>query len=164
MDVIFSNEGTPLMAQGKQIIAFTSDIGKKVLEKTFNAFPYNNKDYVAWGNNNRQPEDDESLINKTTVLRTGLNYKCRVAHGQGVLPVMVEGYDERLNEIYKPVNDKQVISYLNDYSFESYLNTTLQNLFKFGNAFPIFTFNYDASKILRIAPVNSTYRKLLIGQ
>jgi len=163
MEVLYSKDGTPLMAQGSKAIVFTSN-ERQPTEKTHDAFQYNDVAYAGWGGANRQPEDDELLIAKTPVLRTGLSYKCRVAHGQGVIPIVIDGYDESLNEIYKPLNNKDIINFLNDYVFESYLNTTFQNLFKFGNAFPIFTFNSDASKILRVEARSARHCRISIDK
>jgi len=160
MDILYGTDGNPLAMTGKKIIAVTTNVGKKTLENTSDKFVYNDREYVMWGAANRQPEDDEQLIGKTTVLRTVLNFKCRVAHGQGCIPVTIEGYDEICNEIYKPVQNKELINYLNSYGFEYFLTTTFQNLFKFGNAFPVFTFNHNATKIVRTTAFSARHCRI----
>ena len=166
MEVLYNSDGTPLIAFGKNVVAITTNVGKKdkVNEVLVDKFTYNQREYAMWGPNNRQPEDNEQIINKTPVLRTGLNFKSRVTFGQGCIPVNIDGYDANNNEIYKIVQDKEVINYLNNYSFRTYLHNIFRDTFKHANAFPVYTFNIDGSKILRVSAFSARHCRISIDK
>jgi len=164
MEVVYGKDGNPLMMMGKKTIAITSNVGKKVIEETFDKFSYNKREYAMWGAANRQPNEDNELIRKTTVLRTGLSYKCRIVHGESCIPVIISGYDAKCNEIYKPIENTEFIRYLNSYVFEKYLTETVRDLFNFGNTFPVYTFNADATKILRTTSFSARHCRISIDK
>jgi len=158
MEATYDNNGNPLVMIGK--IAKKESSQVQPHESSSDTFTYNGIEYVSWGDNNKQPEEDEKAIRKSTVLTTGLVYKCEVVHGEGCVPVTIAGYDENCNTIYKPVENNDIVHYLNSKMFENYLSVTIQNLYKYGNAFPILVFNYDASKILRVDPISSRHCRI----
>lgn len=158
MEVTYDNKGTPLMMVGK--IEKKESTPIKPTISSSDTFTYNKVEYVSWGDNNCQPQEDEKAIRKSTVLTTGLVYKCEVVHGEGCVPVTITGYDANCNVVYKPVENNDIVHYLNSKMFESYLSNTVQNLYKYGNAFPILVFNNDASKILRVDSISARHCRI----
>ena len=99
MDILFDNQGNPKVFKGKT--SFGSTISEPVQEKLYDTFEYKKVEYASWGETNRYPDDAEQIIEATSVLKTGLNYKVRCCYGQGVVPVQVTGFDERNNEVFE---------------------------------------------------------------
>lgn len=161
MEILFSKDGTPLVYKGANFFGstMTSTI-KNINEKTEDVFSYKGKEYVAWGSNNRYPDDAEQIIETTSVLKTGLNYKSRCCYGQGVVPVQVEGFDENNNEIFKPVTDKEMLAYLRGLTFRNYHTAAFRDLIKFGNCFPVLVFNNAGDKIVRVQIENARHCRI----
>ena len=161
MEILFSNDGTPLLYKGSRMFGSTiAATNKTINEKNDDTFVYNNKEYAAWGGNNRYPDDAEAIIEKTSVLKTGLNYKCRCCYGQGVIPVQVQGFDQQNNEIFTPVTDKELLAYLRGLPFRNYHTAAFRDLIKFGNCFPVFVFNNEGNKIVRVQMENARHCRI----
>jgi len=137
---------------------------KTITNTRVTTFQYKNSDYVCWGENNRFPDDAELLIHRTGVLQTALNYKSRCCHGQGVIPVVLEGLDENLKEIYKPLNDIELISFLDNYTFTNYHKDAFRDINKFGNCFPLLVPNEAGDKIVRIDALNARHCRLSVDK
>lgn len=159
--------GTPLVHIVNDTIFTTVSNGastpiskKTVSHNPFSTFKYNGTVYVYWGDNNRFPDEAELLIHRTGVLQTALNYKNRVCYGQGVLPVIFENYDDNLKEIYKPVNDPEIISYLDSYTFKNYHISSFRDINKFGNCYPLLIPNLAGNKIVRLDCLNARHCRL----
>jgi len=164
METTYSKDGTPLVMLGTDRSSQSLATPIEPVSSSGDTFSYNRVEYVSWGDANRQPEDDELAIRKSTVLTTGLVYKCEVVHGEGCVPVTIQGYDDKCNAIYKPVENNDIVHYLNSKMFEDYLTKTIQNLYKYGNAFCILTFNTDASKILRVESVSARHSRISVDK
>jgi len=160
MEVIFNNSGTPLLFMGNKTYGKTITTTKQVNEELLSVFSHNEVEYAYWGDCNRYPEKALNVIGKTGVLSTGLNYKCRCSFGQGVLPMMLAGVDEKCKVIYEPFNDKEVLNYLRGYSFRNYHTNAFRDLIKLGNCFPVFVFNQTGDKILRVDTLNARHCRL----
>ncbi len=159
MEILYNKEGVPLLATGEKTFVSTTG-SKKVTEEPNEEFGFQNIDYVTWGGNNRLPDDMADIIGRTGVLSTALNYKCRVCFGQGVVPVKVTGYDDKMSEMYDVVNNAEVIRYLNSYQFRNYHTSVFRDLIKFGNAFPIMHFNITGKKIVSVSVMNARHCRL----
>lgn len=158
---IYNKNGIPLLSVGnKAFISTTGSNIKTVKEKTDNTFSYKEKKYIEWGDANNYPDEAEKTIVKTGVLQTGLNYKSRCCYGQGVMPVKVDGFDEKGNEIITIINDAEILNYLRGYAFRNYHTTAFRDLIKFANCFPLFVFNQDFTKILRVDIINARHCRL----
>ena len=163
MEVIFNNSGTPLLFLGNKTYGKTITT-KQVNEELLSVFSHNNVEYAYWGDCNRYPDRALNIIGKTGVLSTGLNYKCRCCFGQGVLPMMLAGVDEKGKAIYEPFNDKEVLNYLRGYSFRNYHTNAFRDLIKLGNCFPIFVFDQAGEKIVRVSAINARHCRLSIDK
>lgn len=159
MDLLFNKEGTPLMLSGKAV--FGSTIGsKRVVETPEYLFSFKDVEYMQWGDNNCYPDDADAVIEGTSVLKTGLNYKVRCCYGQGVVPVQVVGFDDNNSEVLKPVNDADVLSYLRGLPFRNFHTAAFRDLIKFGNCFPLLVFNNAGDKIVRVEILNARHCRI----
>lgn len=158
MEILFDNNGTPKMFKGKTV--FGSTLNKPLKEKLYDTFSYKEVEYASWGDNNCYPDDAERTIECTSVLKTGLNYKVRCCYGQGVVPVQVVGFDEQNNEVFKPVADADLLTYLRGMVFRNYHGAAFRDLIKFGNCFPVFVFNNAGDKIVRVQLMNARHCRM----
>lgn len=165
MKILFNNEGSPMMMSGAVFFGSTIPATTKPInEKRDDKFKFLDVEYATWGDSNNYPDEAELLINKTSVLKTGLNYKCRCCYGQGVVPVKVEGFDENNNEIFKPLKDMDLLSYLRGITFRNYHTGAFRDLIKFGNYFPLFIFNIKGDKIVRVETLNARHCRISIDK
>jgi hypothetical protein len=160
-----NNNGIPILRVTKHAIfdVANSDKDKQknnVQTKNVDCFTYNKIEFVSWGNNNRFPDDAEALIHCTGVLQTALNYKSRCCYGQGVIPAKLTGLDDNLNEIYKPLNQIEILNFLNGYTFQNYHISAFRDINKFGNCFPLLVPNIEGNKIIRIEALNARHCRL----
>lgn len=162
MEILFDNQGDPKLFYGKTV--FGSTITKLVEEKLYDTFFFNKVEYASWGDNNHYPDDAENTIEATSVLKTGLNYKVRCCYGQGVVPVEMIGFDDKNNEIFQPVRDKDVLSYLRGMVFRKYHGASFRDLIKFGNCFPVLVFNEAGNKIVRAQIMNARHCRLSVDK
>lgn len=147
------------MLSGKAV--FGSTIGRKrVVETPEYLFSFKDVEYVQWGDNNCYPDDADAVIEGTSVLKTGLNYKVRCCYGQGVVPVQVVGFDDNNSEVLKPVNDADVLSYLRGLPFRNFHTAAFRDLIKFGNCFPLLVFNNAGDKIVRVEILNARHCRI----
>lgn len=120
-------------------------------------FDVKGKNFVFWGNNNNYPEEAMAAIGRTGVLNTAIGFKARMSFGQGVVPMDVKGYDENGDAIIEPCNDEEVQHYVHSRSFREYITAAFRDIFKFGNCFPIFYFNENGTKIVRLLLRNARH-------
>ena len=159
--------GVPLMRVTKRAIFNTTGVFspepvkfKSKSDPKVLTFSYNGADFVRWGDGNRFPDEAVKIIGKTGVLATAINYKCRCCHGQGVVPAKVTGLNEKLEEVYVPVNDSEILSYLRGYTFRNYHLGAFRDLIKFGNCFPLLVPNREGNKIVRVDILNARHCRL----
>ena len=164
MEILFDKKGEPKVFRGRNSFGSTITAGKDVQERVDERFTYNKVEYACWGDTNHFPDDAEKTIRSTSVLQTGLNYKVRCCYGQGVVPVKVSGFDENNNEIFTPVRDRDILSYLRGKPFRDYHTAAFRDLTKFGNAFPLLVFNNGGDRIVRVQILNARHCRLSIDK
>lgn len=96
MEIIYNNEGTPLLIQSSSMFASTIADKASMEERRRVLFPYddNHRDYtyvdgkrvVSWGTDNHFPYHAIRTVRDTTVLNTGLKFLAADA-GTGHLPL-----------------------------------------------------------------------------
>lgn len=163
MEILFDKKGEPKMFQGSGIFGSTNTV-KTVQERLDDRFSFRKREYATWGETNCFPDDAEKTIRSTSVLQTGLNYKARCCYGQGVVPVKVAGFDENNNEIFEPVQDRDVLNYLRGLSFRNFHTAAFRDLIKFGNAFPLLVFNNAGDKIVRAQILNARHCRISVDK
>lgn len=166
--ILFDPNGLPIAISSNLFFSSTRLQVQRVTEKPSQVFEVNGVSYVNWGDNNRYPDDAVMTIGRTGVLSTAVGFKCRTSFGQGVVAMQSTGYDEDGEEVLKPCKIQEVNDYLSGYTFIRYASTAFRDLFKFGNAFPIFYFN-EKGDIVNIICRNARHcrisqdkRKLLV--
>lgn len=166
--ILFNKEGDPKMWVGSRTFGWSKNVpsvnvkGRDVSDTFFLARQGNRKplEFVSWGENNRFPEDAVHTIESTNVLQTGLNFKARVAYGQGVLPFEYGGFDDKGNEVLKAVQDKELVGYLRGYSCRRSVQGLLRDVYRFGNAYAVFIFSDDGSRILSVETMNARHCRM----
>lgn len=163
MEILFDKKGEPKVFRGKTVFGSTTTV-KPVEERLDEYFSFDKRDYATWGDTNCFPDDAERTIRTTSVLQTGLNYKARCCYGQGVVPVKVSGFDDNNNEIFEPVRDRNILSYLRGLAFRNYHTAAFRDLIKFGNAFPLLVFNNAGDKIVRVQILNARHCRISVDK
>lgn len=158
MNFIHDSNGTPIMAVSDKLFIVT-ETTEPVLEKTDNTFTVDGKVFVAWGHNNKYPDDSVKTIGHTGVLSTAIGFKARTTFGQGCVAKVFQGYDDQGNERYAPCQDTAVTDYLSGDKFLRYASNALRDLFKFGSCFPIFYFN-EKGNIVNIIARNARHCRI----
>ena len=159
MDILFNHKnGLPLAISSDKLFALTS-VTPKNTEEPQDTFNVGNKEFVSWGPANRYPDEAVKIIGRTGVLSTAVGFKARTSLGQGVIPIHFEGYDEKGCEVFKPYNNPEVDDMLSSYWFLRYASRAFRDLYKFGNAYPIFYFN-SAGKIVNIITRNARHCRI----
>ena len=165
MEILSNQSGLPLMAVGKRVVAFTTGGGGvDPVEKLPDGrpkltFTVGKREYVCWGGGNAYPEKADETIRSCGVLQTALGFKARTCFGQGVLPYVRKGFDADGEPVLVPVADGELLDFLGSYTFRAYMEGALRDLFKFGNAFPVFYFNKDG-RIVRLSAVNARHCRI----
>lgn len=140
-----------------KLFAVTISKGEKHSENPRESFTFREKEFVSWGPNNNYPDEAVRVIGTTGVLSTAIGFKARTSFGQGVVPMDENGWNEDGSPILTPCQDKKVQHYFRSYEFRQYMAQAFRDLFKFGNCFPIFYFNEDGSKIVRLIIRNARH-------
>ena len=156
MDILYDNDGYPLMFRSDRIFGFTSNKQPEA-EKPKETFTIGKREFVSWGPGNKYPDDAVRIIGRTGVLSTGIGFKARTSFGQGVVPMDVTGYDDSGNAILTGCKDKEVQRYFRSMPFINFMSSAFRDLFKFGNCFPVLYFNQDGSKIVNVIVLNARH-------
>ena len=157
MNILFNKKGYPVMMSSSKLFAVTLSNQERHSEDPRETFGFNGKEFVCWGPNNNYPDEAVRVIGTTGVLSTAIGFKARTSFGQGVVPMDITGYDEEGNMTMKPCSDGEVQRYFRSYEFRQYMSQAFRDLFKFGNCFPIFYFNEDGSRIVRLILRNARH-------
>ncbi len=160
MNIVFDKKGYPVMMSSERLFAVTISNQQKYTEEPKETFSFDNKEFVCWGPGNRYPDEAVRVIGSTGVLSTAIGFKARTSFGQGVVPMDLKGYDENGEQILVPCQDKNVQQYFRSYEFRQYMSQAFRDIFKFGNCFPIFYFNKDGSKIVRLVLRNARHCRI----
>lgn len=157
MNIIYNNKGVPVMMSSDRLFAVTMAKNASKNEEPKEKFNFRDIEFVSWGPNNNYPDEAVRVIGTTGVLSTAIGFKARTSFGQGVVPMDTNGYDENGNVKLVPCSSTDVQRYFRSYEFRQYMSSAFRDLFKFGNCFPIFYFNEDGTKIVRLILRNARH-------
>ena len=167
MDILYNNEGVPLMMHSD--IAFydtkldkqTADERRRVL------FPYDDTrhDFIevagqrvlSWGKDNLFPWHAAETVRNTTVLNTGLRFLRNLTMGQGIFACKVKGYNDKGDEILQPVEDSSYQRFVGSRMVRRYMEKTLRDFLKVGISAVQFVPNAAGNKIIGLNASNSLY-------
>lgn len=167
MDILYNNEGVPLMMHSD--IAFydtkldkqTADERRRVL------FPYDDTrhDFIevagqrvlSWGKDNLFPWHAAETVRNTTVLNTGLRFLRNLTMGQGIFACKVKGYNDKGDEILQPVEDSSYQRFVGSRMVRRYMEKTLRDFLKVGISAVQFVPNAAGNKIVGLNTINSLH-------
>lgn len=169
MEILFNNEGTPLMLNstyffGDTINAALDDLKKRDILAPFDVsrlntelVPGTDKYVMRWGKNNLFPLEAGDIISSTSVLNTGLKFIRELTIGQGLYACEVTGVDGKGNEQLQPIKDERIQDLLDSTMVRRYLELVSRDYFKFGNSAVQMMPNMNGDKIAALAPINAMY-------
>lgn len=148
----FNKAGDPLFAIGGSVIISTTGVnGRKkrtVVDKgttpasvdssrDSDFLTKNNILYAPWfGPNNDYPEIAKGYIQKSPVLCSGIDYKSRLAIGQGLYAVRIKDIDEAGNEVLEVIKDPFVNKFLRSRFVRKSIAEAYYSIYSFGMGFP----------------------------
>ena len=172
MDILFNSEGTPLMLSSTRIfgesvgIPADYDMKRRDILAPFESYGveytiYDDMKVVNWGkHNNRFPQEAAKVIGGTSVLNTGLRFLQNLTCGQGLFACRVDGYDDKGNEMLRPVADPALNRLLNSRMVRRYLERASRDYFKVGLAAVEMIPDATGKEIVGLNPINPLYYRL----
>jgi hypothetical protein len=171
-EILFNNEGTPLVAYGKSYMGVTKGVPTEQPKKLASPKPAGTDldkttvdgfEIASWGADNLWPTKADDIISKVGVLNTGLRFTRNFTLGQGIYPCIVTGYDEKGNEILSSPEDKTLPVFANSRIMRRYMEKALRDYLKLGVGFIQFLMNADGSQIVGINTINAKYCRLSVA-
>jgi hypothetical protein len=168
MDILFNNRGIPLLMQSNFVFGESTGTNESVKQKDIlspsdkneiNYIYVGNHRVVPWGKNNDFPQIAQEQIKTTSVLNTGLKFLRNLTLGQGIFPCQVEGYDDKGNEVLKPVEDARIRDFLSSRQVRRYMEKVLRDYLKFGNGAVQFVPSAIGGNFAGVNPLNALYRR-----
>ncbi|MBR2155041.1 MAG: hypothetical protein IJ901_10580 [Bacteroidaceae bacterium] len=169
MNILFNSEGTPLMLDSTSFFGDTLNDGsimegmrKRDILAPFDVSWMNREfcgghEVLRWGRDNLFPLRANEIIGSTSVLNTGLKFVRELTVGQGVYPCHVDGYDEKGNEVLKPVKSKVVADLLGSRMVRRYLEKGSRDYFKVGCAAVEMIPDQKGERVVGLNVVNPLY-------
>lgn len=170
MDILFNQEGFPLLMQSTYVFGETSGLpSNRADERLKVLMPYdlNENSYIdidgvrvrPWGAGNDFPQVAEREIAGTSVLNTGLKFLRNLTLGQGIYPCRVKGFDDNGNELLEPVTDSRVQQFVASRQVRRYMEKVLRDYLKFGNGAVQFVPSAAGNSFAGVSPVNALFRR-----
>ena len=114
----------------------------------------NDLNVALWGEDNRFPQNIETVMKYCGIGKAGLDWKARALYGGGIVPGIVIGMDPvTKEEVFEPLNRvtyKDVYNFIEHRSFTRFLVEYLQDWVWYGNCFPELVFDMNGKKITNI--------------
>ena len=176
MDILYNNEGTPLMMQSAMVFGESTgrpsdydvkarDILAPFEEYTIDYTPYKDYKVVNWGKfRNDFPQKAAKVIGGTSVLNTGLKFLQNLTCGQGLYACNVEGFDADGNEELTPVNDPEVVKLLRSRMVRRYLEKVSRDYFKVGNSAVEMIPDSNGRVIVGLNPINPLFYRYTVPE
>lgn len=106
-----------------------------------------------WGEDNRFPQNIEQQMAYCGIGKAALDWKARVLAGNGIIPGMITGIDNKGNEIFSPLdrnNFAHVYEFLEKRSIQRFLLEYTQDWVWYNNCFPELILDIAAKNIVDI--------------
>lgn len=165
-EILWNKQGDPLMVSGRSYMGVTKGGPTEAPKKLASPKPAGTDldktkvgeiEIASWGPNNDWPTKADEIISRVGVLNTGLRFTRNFTLGQGIYPCIVDGYDEKGNEILKRVEDKTVAIFANSRMVRRYMEKALRDYLKLGIAFVQILMNAEGDKCVGINTINAKY-------
>lgn len=170
-EVLYNRSGVPLIGYGSRGVYINTtgapDSKPKTLVMPQQVDPEKtsvvNIEISNWGSNNDFPSKADEIINGVGVLNSGLKFTRNFTIGQGIFPVIVTGYDDKGNEILKPVDDLRLRNFGKSRLVRRYLEKAVRDYLKFGPAFVQLLPNAEGTQLVGINTINAKYCRLSVA-
>lgn len=146
MKTQFDKKGNPTFAMGSNTVITSvqtkrrkSDI--KIVLRDDDKLSVDKYEVSVWGDDNDFPSTLKKHLRKSGILRSSIDYKVRLAMGQGLYACKVTGYNKDGSEILELIFDKKIDKWLQSRMIYKYLLKAYTNLYEYGNAFPVIISN-----------------------
>lgn len=167
MDILYNNEGVPLMMHS-DIAFYDTKLDKHAADERRRVlFPYDDTrhDFIevagqrvlSWGKDNLFPWHAAETVRNTTVLNTGLRFLRNLTMGQGIFACKVKGYNDKGDEILQPVEDSSYQRFVGSRMVRRYMEKTLRDFLKVGISAVQFVPNAAGNKIVGLNTISSLY-------
>lgn len=147
MEITFNKDGNPSVAFSRNTDTMLTSAkpakSTSKVETDIENIKCEKYDVSPWYDSaNSYPDDLKTkYLEKSTVLRSAIDYKIRLAIGQGIYACTVDGYDSEGNEILKPIDNDKINKFVRSRMVRRYLLKAYTDLYSFGNAFPYIRMN-----------------------
>ena len=173
MDILFNNEGTPLMMQSSAIFSESTgrpdnyEVKKRDILAPFESLrttytEWNGHRLLEWGENNDFPLKAAKVVSETSVLNTGLRFLRNLTLGQGLFACRIEGYDEKGNERLTPIDDPQLAALLSSRMVRRYTENASRDYFKFGCSPVELIPDATGQRIIGLNAINALYTRFTV--
>lgn len=167
MDILYNNEGVPLMMHS-DIAFFDTKLDKQTADERRRVlFPYDDTrhDFIevagqrvlSWGRDNLFPWHAAETVRNTTVLNTGLRFLRNLTMGQGIFACRVKGYNDKGDEILEPLDDANYQRFVGSRLVRRYMEKTLRDFLKVGISAVQFVPNAAGNQIIGLNTINSLH-------
>ena len=113
-------------------------------------------EYQPWGIDNKEPFKIWEEGNSITEIQSVLDLKARLLYGNGSFIGKVTGVDDDGNEIFQPIWDPKINTFLTQAGFQKYLMNACINYYWFNIVFPNVILSKDRKTITNITALDST--------
>lgn len=173
MDILFNNEGTPLMMQSSMIFGESTgrpdnyEVKKRDILAPFESLrttytEWNGHRILEWGDANDFPLKAAKVVSETSVLNTGLRFLRNLTLGQGLFACRIEGYDEKGNERLTPVDDPKLAALLASRMVRRYTENASRDYFKFGCSPVELVPDATGKRIAGLNAINALYTRFTV--
>ncbi len=161
MNVDFDKDGNPIIGLGSVVVVTQKMPGNsyKSVSPSTETTAAKNTQVANWGDSNDLPTIYQECIRKSTVLSSGIDYKVRIAAGQGVFACRVLGFEESGKEMVEVINNPEINKFLNSRMIRRYLMEAYRDYYGFGNVFPLFRMNAN-KQIAAINVIDAPYARI----
>lgn len=112
----------------------------------------NSLNIALWGEDNMFPQNVVKAMEGYGLGKAALNWKSKMYYGGGVTAGIVDGFDEKGNEIFKPLDraaNEEVYQFIEAPWFHRFMMEYPQDLAWFWNAFPELILDNNGQKIVK---------------
>lgn len=163
VEMTFNNQGVPLMGYGKKFFMSTTGAPEESLpvskqkDSIDDTSTIGGYKFVNWGDGNNFPTDANDIIGRTGVLNTALKLNMKIIIGQGIFPCRVTGYDKNGDEQLEVINDPELIKFIKSRMIRRYMEKSVRDVLRYGQAVPELIPNEDGSKLVGINTVKAKH-------
>lgn len=116
--------------------------------------------WARWGSDNRLPETFAKYFENAGVLSAGIDIISRIAMGRDCIPVQVKKTDLTGQEELEPVQDDDILDWLEENNIKTFAYETIMDALKTGHVFSQLMSNRGRDQINRICRTDASICRL----